>query len=107
MECASRGCASSNGWKSRTLRRDPTFRAQQIFRALADIHPTMDLMTGYEELLEATIQHLEELKGRGVRFVSASPEALSALANSKVQRVGFTTQKPATPEIKDAKLEIG
>jgi len=69
----------------------------------------MGLMTGYEELLEATIQHLEELKGRGVRFVSVAPETLSALANSKVRRLGFSAQKPAgaKPEIKGPKPEIG
>lgn len=60
-------------------------------------------MTGYEELLEATIQHLEELKGRGVRFVSVSPETLSALASSKVQKLGFTTQKHET---KSQKSEV-
>ena len=27
----------------------------------------------YHQLLDATIQHLEELKSRGVRFVAASP----------------------------------
>jgi DNA polymerase len=52
------------------------------------------MAAGYEELLEATIQHLQELKGRGVRFVSASPETLSALAAAKVQRPGFAAQKP-------------
>jgi uracil-DNA glycosylase family 4 len=69
----------------------------------------MGLMIGYEELLEATIQHLEELKGRGVRFVSVSPETLSALANSKVRISGFTGQKPAgaKPEVKVPKPEIG
>ena len=51
---------------------------------------------GYDELLEATIQHLEELKGRGVRFVSASPDVVSALATSKVQRTGFTAQRHET-----------
>jgi uracil-DNA glycosylase len=69
----------------------------------------MGLMTGYDQLLEATIQHLEELKGRGVRFVSVSPASLSALANSKVQRLGFTGQKPAAakPQVKGPKPEIG
>jgi len=67
----------------------------------------MDLMTGHDELLQATIQHLEELKGRGVRFISVSPETLSALANSKVRRFGFTPQKSAGPkqEFKGPKLE--
>src|SRR5262249_53869604 len=69
----------------------------------------MSLMTGYEELLEATIQHLEELKGRGVRFVSIAPETLSALANSKVRKLGFTSQKPIgeKPQVKRANPEIG
>jgi uracil-DNA glycosylase len=69
----------------------------------------MGLMTGYDELLEATIQHLEELKGRGVRFVSVAPETLLALANSKVRILGFTGQKPAgaKPEVKVPKPEIG
>jgi uracil-DNA glycosylase len=34
---------------------------------------------GYQQLLDATIRHLEELRARGVRFVAASPEALTAL----------------------------
>jgi len=60
------------------------------------------MAAGYEELLEATIQHLDELKGRGVRFVSVSPEALSALANPKFQKFGFASQKleSAKPELK-------
>ena len=33
----------------------------------------------YEQLLEATIQHLEGLKARGTGFVSVSPEALARL----------------------------
>lgn len=36
----------------------------------------------YDRLLGATIQHLEELKGRGVRFVSVSSRALAELADS-------------------------
>ena len=34
----------------------------------------------YDELLDATIQHLEGLKSRGVRHVAVSPEMLRALA---------------------------
>jgi DNA polymerase len=63
----------------------------------------MDLMTGHDELLQATIQHLEELKGRGVRFISVSPETLSALAKSKVRRFGFTPQKSADPKPETSK----
>jgi len=68
------------------------------------------MAAGYDELLEATIQHLEELKGRGVRFVSASPDTLSALATSKVQKPGFSAQKqeikPQRPEVKFPKPEV-
>jgi hypothetical protein len=34
----------------------------------------------YGQLLDATIQHLEDLKSRGVRHVAVSPETLRALA---------------------------
>jgi uracil-DNA glycosylase len=34
----------------------------------------------YEQLLDATIQHLEDLKSRGVRHVAVTPETLRALA---------------------------
>ena len=34
----------------------------------------------YEQLLDATIQHLEDLKSHGVRHVAVSPETLRALA---------------------------
>jgi len=62
------------------------------------------MAAGYDELLEATIQHLEELKGRGVRFVPVSPETLSALATSRVQNLGFAPQKHET---KVQKPEVG
>ncbi len=39
--------------------------------------PTAD---AYTQLLDATIQHVESLKSRGVRFVSVSQENLTALA---------------------------
>ena len=35
---------------------------------------------GYRQLLDATIQHLEGLKSRGVRHVAVAPETLRALA---------------------------
>jgi uracil-DNA glycosylase len=36
--------------------------------------------TAYDQLLDATIRHLEELRTRGVRYLSVSPELLRALA---------------------------
>jgi DNA polymerase len=38
----------------------------------------------YSQLLDATIQHLEDLKARGVRHVAVSPETLRALAQPPV-----------------------
>jgi uracil-DNA glycosylase family 4 len=37
----------------------------------------------YNQLLDATIRHLRELKTRGVRFVAVSPEALASLGRSR------------------------
>jgi DNA polymerase len=39
----------------------------------------------YEQLLDATIQHLEDLKSHGVRHVAVSPETLRALAQPAPQ----------------------
>lgn len=38
------------------------------------------MSSAYDQLLDATIQHLENLKANGVRHVSVSPESLQALA---------------------------
>jgi uracil-DNA glycosylase family 4 len=38
------------------------------------------MSTNYDQLLDATIQHLEDLKARGVRHVAVAPETLRALA---------------------------
>src|ERR1043166_1918835 len=46
----------------------------------------------YHQLLDATIQHLEELKASGVRFVSVSAEALTELGRE--ERVVPTMKAP-------------
>jgi uracil-DNA glycosylase family 4 len=53
----------------------------------------------YNQLLGATIQHLESLKARGVRFVSVSPENLSALARpaARSNPVSIPVPKPDVP----------
>ena len=44
----------------------------------------MGSMSGaYEQLLDAAIQHLQELKGRGVQFVPVAPETLAGLNQSR------------------------
>ena len=51
----------------------------------------------YEELLDATIQHLESLKSRGVRHVAVTTETLQALARPavKTHAPNFTFQSAA------------
>jgi DNA polymerase len=54
----------------------------------------------YDQLLEATIQHLEGLKTRGVRHIAVAPETLRALAQPvKLPAGGFrvATEKAPTP----------
>ena len=64
-----------------------------MFRGVED---TIALMSGgYHQLLDATIQHLEELKARGVRFVPVAPETLAAL--NQARRVAPFQSPAATP----------
>jgi DNA polymerase len=52
----------------------------------------------YNELLDATIQHLENLKSRGLRHVAVSPETLRALAQPvKFSARNFEAPAPAAP----------
>lgn len=48
----------------------------------------------YHQLLDATIQHLEHLKEEGARFVSVSPENLSALKQATTQRQASPVHPP-------------
>jgi uracil-DNA glycosylase family 4 len=52
----------------------------------------------YNQLLDATIQHLEGLKSRGVRHVAVTPEALRALAQP-VRPGSATGLKPPAPAV--------
>ena len=55
----------------------------KIFRAPGACRVTMPMMASdYDQLLDATIQHLEGLQSRGVRHVAVSPETLRALAQT-------------------------
>src|SRR5215831_5165973 len=56
-----------------------------------------------ERLLDAAIQHLEELKARGVRFVSVAPDTLAGLNRIQAspagkKSVGFSGPVPGQPE---------
>ena len=50
----------------------------------------------YEQLLDATIQHLEDLKSRGVRHVAVTPDTLRALAQPPA--TGTPASGPARAE---------
>jgi uracil-DNA glycosylase family 4 len=50
----------------------------------------------YHQLLEATIQHLETLKARGVRFVSVLPQSLAGLGQNSGRPAGRNLQ-PSLP----------
>jgi DNA polymerase len=58
----------------------------------------------YGQLLDATIQHLEDLKSRGARHVAVAPETLAALAKPPATGTPASgparaeRQKPAVPE---------
>lgn len=50
------------------------------------------------QLLDAAIQHLEDLKSRGVKYIAASSEMLRALSQPvKIQNSEFRTLKPEAP----------
>jgi DNA polymerase len=55
----------------------------------------------YDQLLDATIQHLEDLKSRGVRHIAVSPETLRALAQpvgkSQISNLKPQFEKHAEP----------
>jgi DNA polymerase len=50
----------------------------------------------HEQLLEAAIGHLEELKSRGVKFVSVSPETLKTLSQQS-ERLPLKSSAPVSP----------
>ncbi|HLX96879.1 MAG TPA: uracil-DNA glycosylase [Verrucomicrobiae bacterium] len=54
----------------------------------------------YGQLLDATIQHLEDLKSRGVRSVAVSPEVLRALAQPVTGRDARPARPPEVPTLK-------
>jgi DNA polymerase len=68
----------------------------------------------YSQLLDAAIQHLEDLKSRGVRNVAVSPETLRALARppaagSQISNFKSQIEKPAStgaPISKSARTEF-
>ncbi|HXF10663.1 MAG TPA: uracil-DNA glycosylase, partial [Desulfuromonadaceae bacterium] len=68
------------------------------------------MSAAYEELLQATIQHLENLKSRGVRHVAVSADTLRQLAapppRQSVQFSVSSVQQPPVPELKTENLKL-
>jgi uracil-DNA glycosylase family 4 len=57
----------------------------------------------YTQLLDAAIQHVEELKRRGVRFVPVSPQTLASLGRPRT--VGFSQKASAKSAAPPSKVE--
>src|SRR5207302_9049139 len=55
------------------------------------------MSVGYQQLLDAAICHLEELKAQGVKFVSVAPETLAALGTSPPQPAAVERTVPGRP----------
>jgi DNA polymerase len=63
----------------------------------------------YDQLLDATIQHLEDLKSHGVRHVAVAPETLRALAQPLAggsQTANFKSPAPGAPSTASARREF-
>jgi uracil-DNA glycosylase len=60
---------------------------------------------GYRQLLDATIQHLQELKMRGVHFVPVAMETLTALSQAqRVTPIQGSETAPALPTSRPARI---
>ena len=65
------------------------------------------MSSDYDQLLDATLQHLESLKARGVRHVAVSPESLLSLAQPAPRPVVLPQTTPTPSETpKMAKIPI-
>jgi DNA polymerase len=58
----------------------------------------------FDQLLDATIQHLEDLKERGVRHVAVAPETLAALARPPI--IGTPASSPARVETQKSAVSV-
>jgi uracil-DNA glycosylase family 4 len=55
------------------------------------------MSSAYDQLLDAAILHLQELKARGVRFVPVSPETLAALSQPRPAAPARSSTPPRPP----------
>src|SRR5258706_11111325 len=71
--------------------------AQKRFTLRAPAVTMARMSSDYDQLLDATIQHLREMKSHGARFVTVSPDALAALDQPRPPVT--TAQKPPQPAV--------
>ena len=77
-----------------------SFCEQILFGAAAGDGYDGVMAADYNQLLDATIQHLEDLKARGVRHVAVAPETLRALAQpAKSPAPGFRAAERASAPV--------
>src|SRR5437667_10595957 len=57
------------------------------------------------DLIDAAIEHLQQLKEQGVRYVAASPESLQALASGN-SRSATGTQAPPSAGVQSSKFNV-
>jgi DNA polymerase len=62
------------------------------------------MSSDYEQLLNATIRHLQKQKARGVQFVEVSPQTLAALDRPAPRRAAVTAPAPNVTAIASAKI---
>ena len=63
------------------------------------------MSAGYNELLDATVRHLEDLKSRGVRHVAVSSETLRALAQPPVATSQMDKAAAPPQELRSSRRE--
>ncbi|MCX6895807.1 MAG: uracil-DNA glycosylase [Verrucomicrobia bacterium] len=64
------------------------------------------MSSGYDELLTATIQHLEGLKEHGVRHVHVAPETLAALSQPPPRRVAVPAPRSFQSSVSSVQLPV-
>ena len=77
----------------------PLQTGSTFFPALSMLHPAMD--DAFQQLLDSTILHLENLQRQGTHFVSVTPETLRELSQPRVSgpvRGETSTMATKTPE---------
>jgi len=96
---------NTTGRSKRAFTISSSLRCSRILRAHQPGETTIALVSGpYQQLLDAAIQHLQELKARGVRFVPVAPETLAALHREPQVAPARSPAAPLAPAPRPAPL---